>query len=53
MHPKITEINFNKEVIARKRSLSEKIAYLMQQLEQPIKKPISARHLSKLTGIYQ
>ena len=32
--------------------LSEKLAYLMQQHEQLIKKPIPARHLSKLTGIY-
>ena len=53
MHPKIREINFNKEVTAIKRPLSEKLAQLIQQHEEPIKKPISAYHLSKLTGIYQ
>ena len=38
IHPSIREINVNKEVLAIKRPLSEKLAYLMQQHEEPIKK---------------
>ena len=38
IHPSIREINVNKEVLAIKRPLSEKLAYLMQQHEEPMKK---------------
>ena len=40
-NPKIREIDFNKEVIEIKRSLGQKLAYLRQQHEEPIDRPIS------------
>ena len=50
---KFREINFDKEYIAIKRSLGQKLAYLGQQCEEPINRPISTCHLFKLTSIYQ